>query len=75
MTTVRHRAIAFALASWLVAGALAIAQATASQNQQNKQDLPTFTASESVRRVVLYATVRGEDGFVADLTAADFAQH
>ena len=72
MTTVRHRAIAFALASWLVAGALAIDQATASQNQQNKQDLPTFTASESVRRVVLYATVRGEDGFVADLTAADF---
>jgi VWFA-related protein len=73
MTTARHRPIAFALASWLVAGALAIVHATASTpNQQNKQDLPTFTASESVRRVVLYATVRGEDGFVADLTADDF---
>ena len=73
MTTVRHRAIVFGLASWLVAGALTIVQTTASTpNQQNKQDLPTFTASESVRRVVLYATVRGEDGFVADLTADDF---
>jgi len=75
MTTVRHHAFVFALGSWLVAGAgaLAILQASAStQNQQNRQDLPTFTASESVRRVVLYATVRGEDGFVADLTADDF---
>ena len=75
MTTVRHHAFVFALASWLVAvaGALAVVQATAStQNQQNRQDLPRFTSSESVRRVVLYATVRGEDGFVADLTANDF---
>jgi Ca-activated chloride channel family protein len=75
MTTVRHHAFVFALASWLVAvaGALAVVQATAStQNQQNRQDLPRFTSSESVRRVVLYATVRGEDGFVADLTADDF---
>jgi len=75
MTTVPHHAVVFALASWLIAGAgaLAIVQATAlTQNQQNRQDLPTFTASESVRRVVLYATVRGEDGFVADLTADDF---
>lgn len=63
----------FTLASWLVAGAIAIVHASAStQNQQNKQDLPTFTSSEVVRRVVLYATVRGEDGFVADLTANDF---
>src|SRR4030095_2452226 len=72
MTTVRHHAFVFALASWLVAvaRALAVVQATAStQNQQNRQDLPRFTSSESVRRVVLYATVRGEDGFVADLTA------
>ena len=75
MTTVRHHAFVFALASWLVAGAgaLAVVQATVSiQDQQNRQDLPTFTSSEVVRRVVLYATVRGEDGFVADLTADDF---
>jgi Ca-activated chloride channel homolog len=75
MTTVRHHAFVFALGSWLFAGAgaLAVVQATAStQNQQNRQDLPRFTSSESVRRVVLYATVRGEDGFVADLTADDF---
>lgn len=66
MTTVRHHAFVLALA-------LVFAQAAAStQNQRNKQDLPTFTSSESVRRVVLYATVRGEDGFVADLTADDF---
>ena len=62
-------------ARWFVgcAAALLFAQATAfTQNQQKRQDLPTFTSSESVRRVVLYATVRGDDGFVADLTASDF---
>ena len=73
MTTVRNHSFVFGLASCLVAGALAFAQAPASpQNQRNRQDLPTFSSSESVRRVVLYATVRGEDGFVADLTATDF---
>ena len=66
MTTVRNHAFVFALA-------LVFAQATAStHNQQKRPDLPAFTSSESVRRVVLYATVRGEDGFVADLTANDF---
>lgn len=62
-------------ARWFLAcvAALLVAQAAAStQDQQKRQDLPSFTSSESVRRVVLYATVRGEDGFVADLTASDF---
>ena len=75
MTTARHHLSVFALAAWLVAGAgaLAVVQVTASsQNQQSKPDLPTFTSSGSVSRVALYATVRGEDGFVADLTANDF---
>ena len=73
MTTVRSHLFVFGLASWLAAGALAFVHASASpQNQRNRQDLPTFSSSESVRRVVLYATVRGEDGFVADLTASDF---
>jgi Ca-activated chloride channel homolog len=37
---------------------------------QQEQSVPTF--SSSVRRVVLYATVRSRDGFVADLTRSDF---
>ena len=74
MTTVRTHAFVFALGSWFVAcAALVILQAAPSpQNQQKRQDLPSFSSSESVRRVVLYATVRGEGGFVDDLTANDF---
>lgn len=74
MTPVRNHAFVLASASWFVASAvLVFAQATPStQNQQKRPDLPTFSSSESVRRVVLYATVRGEDGFVADLTGNDF---
>ena len=63
MRTVRNHALVFGLASLLVAGAGVPVFV---------QDLPKFSSSESVRRVVLYATVRGEDGFVADLTASDF---
>lgn len=75
MTTVRNHAFVVALTSCFVACATALVfpQAAAStQKERNRQDLPSFTSSESVRRVVLYATVRGEDGFVADLTASDF---
>jgi Ca-activated chloride channel family protein len=75
MTTVRHHALVFGLASCVVAGAGALAFVHASASppgQQSRQDLPTFSSSESVRRVVLYATVRGDEGFVADLTASDF---
>jgi VWFA-related protein len=75
MTPVRNHTSAFALTSGIIAcaAALVFAQAAAStQNRQPKQDLPSFSSSESVRRVVLYATVRGQDGFVADLTANDF---
>jgi VWFA-related protein len=65
----------FTVTSWCVAcaTALLVAQATpATQNAQTKQNLPTFSSSESVRRVVLYATVRGPEGFVADLNRSDF---
>ena len=55
----------------LIAGPVHVSTDSA-EPQRNRQDLPSFTSSESVRRVVLYATVRGEDGFVADLTANDF---
>lgn len=73
MTTDRNHAFALASLFLACAGALVSPQTTASaQSQRNKQDLPSFTSSESVRRVVLYATVRGEDGFVADLAASDF---
>src|SRR5690242_2035550 len=75
MTPVRNRSFLFVVASWSVvcASALVIARGgPVTQNGQNKQGLPTFSAVESVRRVVLYATVRGPDGFVADLTRTDF---
>ena len=59
---------------WIVAGLALIAWPVhvSTDSQQNRQDLPKFSSTASVRRVVLYATVRGEDGFVADLTANDF---
>ena len=74
MTPVRTRSFMFAVVTWSVAfAALLFAQASPStQNGRNVQSLPTFSSSESVRRVVLYATVRGTDGFVADLTKTDF---
>ena len=64
----------FVIACWSVLGAaLVLAQSGPSaQNRRDVQSLPTFSSSETVRRVVLYATVRGTDGFVADLTRADF---
>jgi Ca-activated chloride channel family protein len=76
MTPVRNRSCVSAVASWSVACAAAVlfAQAApATQSRQNKQELPAFSSEASVRRVVLYATVRGTDGFVADLTRNDFA--
>jgi len=75
MAPIRNRSFVLVVASWSVvwASVLVFARgAPVTQNGQNKQGLPTFSAVESVRRVVLYATVRGTDGFVADLTRADF---
>ena len=64
----------FAIACWSVVGAaLVLAQSGPStQNKRDVQSLPSFSSEASVRRVVLYATVRGTDGFVADLTRNDF---
>ena len=71
MTPVRNRSFVFAVVSCSVACAILVfAQAPAST--QDRQGLPTFSSVESVRRVVLYATVRGPEGFVADLVQADF---
>jgi Ca-activated chloride channel homolog len=73
MTPVRHQSFTIFLASCSIACAAAlVVAAPPAQNTQNKQGVPTFSSSESVRRVVLYATVRGNDGFVADLTRGDF---
>lgn len=72
MTPGRVHASVFAVA-WaaVCAGTLVIAQdAPPTPNAQQDQSPLTFSAS--VRRVVLYATVRGRDGFVADLTRTDF---
>ncbi|HEU4691947.1 MAG TPA: VWA domain-containing protein [Vicinamibacterales bacterium] len=73
MTPLRVHSSVFAVACWsaVCAATLIIAQGAPSPpNDQQGQSPPTF--SSSVRRVVLYATVRSRDGFVADLTRTDF---
>jgi VWFA-related protein len=54
----------------MCAATLVIAQGQPPANAPQEQATPTF--SSAVRRVVLHATVRSRDGFVADLTRADF---
>jgi VWFA-related protein len=78
MTSVRIHSSVFAVACWsaVCAATLVVAQGPlptpTAQQSATAQKEQTLTFSESVRRVVLYATVRSREGLVADLTRPDF---